>query len=422
MDDSSTTAPVFWSAWASHSEAGAAAVRASEQLVRHFAGRSVDLAFVFISSQLVPAAEVALSAIRDRLRPRELIGVSAAAAVCNALEFEGEPAITILAAHLPGCQIHTFTDRDLPPVPESPVDLSEMRRAVFPRGDESLSVLFVDPFSVPLHRLLPAINAAKPGKDTTIVGGMASGGASPGQCVVLTSTEVRRHGMVGVSISGNLRADALVSQGCRPLGQPMVITKAKGNVILELGGRPALQAVQDMIDTFSEVDRKAIAGGLMIGRAVSEYRDRFGRGDFLIRKVLGVEPNTNALAISDLVKVGQTVQLHICDPKTADDDLAMLLDVQRLNDPPAGVLLVTCSGRGRAFFGRPNADAGRISRAFTPSQAAEQLAKGGVEIDPQSATVPLAGFLAAGEIGPMAGQSHIHAQTVCAMLFRARDN
>lgn len=414
---------MFCSAWASHGEAEAAAVRAAEQVVRKLASRSADLVFVFLSSNLIHEAEVALAAIRSRLNPGALVGVSSSTTICDDLEFEVEPAITILAAHLPGCRVHVFTDRDLPPVPEIiDASIGGMKRAMYPGGDEVATVFFVDPFSVPLHRLLPAMNAARPRPDTKVIGGMASGGSSPGQCVVFTGREVRRHGLVGVSIAGNIKADTIVSQGCRPVGQTMVITKAKGNVILELGGRPALQAVQDMLETLGESDRTAAAGGLMIGRAVSEYRERFGRGDFLIRKVLGVEHGSNAVAVSDLVRVGQTVQLHISDPKTAEEDLAMLLDGQRLQDPPTGVLLVSCNGRGRSFFGKPNADASKISRAFTEQASAEQRAKGGVAIDPQNKALPLAGFHAAGEIGPMAGQTHIHALAVCAMLFRPRGN
>lgn len=414
--------PQFWSAWASHLEAETAAVRAAEQVVRRAAGATIDLAFVFVSAPLAPATEVAVAAIHDRLRPGALIGVSTAAVISDGIEFEGEPAISILAASLPGCRIRTFTDRDVPAVPD-PLDgatVDAVRQAVFPDGCEAVAILFVDPFSVPMHRLLPAFNAARPTSETVIVGGMASGGEAPGQCAVVCGDKVRRHGLVGVSLSGPISAHAIVSQGCRPIGQPMVITKAKGNVILGLGGRPALEVVRETIDLLDESDAAAARAGLMIGRVVSEYRERFGRDDFLIRNVLGAEETTNAIAVSDLVRVGQTVQLHVRDPRTAKEDLALLLDAQQLHETPLAGVLVTCERRGSGFFGISNHDASKVARAFAAGVSAERRAKGGVEIDPQEPVLPVAGFYASSELGPIAGNAQMHSQTACLLLFRSR--
>jgi len=417
-------APQFWSAWVCHLEAETAAVRAAEQVVRRAAGTPIDVVFVFVSAPLAPASEVAIAAIHDRLHPKALIGVSTAAVISDGIEFEREPAVSILAASLPGCLIHTFSDRDVPAVPE-PLDqatIDELRRAVFPQGREAVAMLLVDPYSVPMHRLLPAFNAARPNAETLIVGGMASGGDAPGQCAVYHAGQVRRHGFVGVSIAGPITAHAIVSQGCRPIGQPMVITKAKGNVILGLGGLPALDVVRETIDSLSESDAAAARTGLMIGRVVSEYRDRFGRDDFLIRNLLGAEETTSAIAVSDLVRVGQTVQFHIRDPRTAKEDLALLLDAQQLHAAPLGGVLVTCERRGSGFFGTPNHDAAKVARAFASTVSAERRAKGGVEIDPQEPTIPIAGFYASSEIGPIAGAAQMHSQTACLLLFRPKSD
>jgi len=216
--------------------------------------------------------------------------------------------------------------------------------------------------------------------------------------------------------------DTVVSQGCRPFGPPMVITKARGNIILQLAGRPALEAVHEAVGDLPEEDRQKLQAGLFVGRVINEYKDRFGRGDFLIRNVMGVDQKSGALAVGDLVKTGQTIRLHFRDATTASEDLSLLMDAQKLYDRPAGALLITCNGRGSKLFGRPNHDVAAVLRAFAPASSGEELAKSGHSIAPASPgqphPIPLAGFVAAGEIGPIGGGSFLHGQSACVALFR----
>jgi small ligand-binding sensory domain FIST len=212
--------------------------------------------------------------------------------------------------------------------------------------------------------------------------------------------------------------DTVVSQGCRGFGPATVITKAKKNLIFELGGRPALHVVRELVEELPDAEKKLLERGLFVGRVVNEYKDRFGRDDFLIRNVLGVEESQNAIAVNELVRVGQTVRLHLRDARTADEDLAMLLDAQQLRDPPVGAMLITCNGRGTRLFESPHHDAAAIARAFAPTRAGEDLSKGGLPFDAEGPSIPLAGFFAAGEIGPVGEQSYIHGQSAVIALFR----
>src|SRR5262249_1994103 len=152
----------------------------------------------------------------------------------------------------------------------------------------------------------------------------------------------------------------------------------KGQIITALGGRPALQAISEAVEGLDAQGKKLLErGGLFVGRAVSEYRARFGRDDFLIRPILRVDTNSEAIAVGDLLRVGQTIQLHVRDAATAHEDLEMLLDVQRLHEPAAGALLFTCSGRGRRFFDIPDHDAAAVAKAFVRPRPGEEEAKGG---------------------------------------------
>ncbi|HEB60654.1 MAG TPA: hypothetical protein ENJ06_02415, partial [Phycisphaeraceae bacterium] len=139
--------------------------------------------------------------------------------------------------------------------------------------------------------------------------------------------------------------------------------------------------------------------GLLLGKVIDEYKDHFGRGDFLIRGIIGADPKAGILAIEEPLRVGQTVQLHVRDATTADEDLKLLLDGQKIHDQPAAALLVSCNGRGKKLFDQPHHDVLAVKQAL--------------------GDIPLAGFFAAGEIGPIGNRSFLHGHTASLVLFRS---
>jgi len=179
----------------------------------------------------------------------------------------------------------------------------------------------------------------------------------------------------------------------------MVITKAQDNIILELSGKPPLAQLQQIWEGLGPQDRELFQRGLHIGRVINEYQGEFHRGDFLVRNVLGIDRESGALAVTDRVRVGQTVQFHVRDAASADEDLRALLqmDVSSHERRPAGALLFTCNGRGTRLFPEPHHDARTIRS--------------------EVGSIPLAGFFAQGEIGPIRGQNCIHGFTASVCLF-----
>ena len=150
-----------------------------------------------------------------------------------------------------------------------------------------------------------------------------------------------------------------------------------------------------MINGLSPAEQKLLQHGLLIGRAISEYRDTFGRGDFLVRNIIGADQDTGSLSMGDFLRVGQTVQFHVRDAATADEDLSAMLDGVAA---PAGVLLFSCNGRGSNLFQTPDHDV-RVARDKMPG-------------------TPVSGFFAAGEIGPVGGKNFVHGHTASLALFR----
>jgi small ligand-binding sensory domain FIST len=230
---------------------------------------------------------------------------------------------------------------------------------------------------------------------------MASGGVAPGENRLLLGRQQFDQGAVAAMICGAVKVRSVVSQGCRPIGQPFVVTKAEGNVIYELGGTPALARLQQVFGTLSEREQIMVRQGVHVGRVLSEYQDEFQRGDFLVRNVIGADPKSGAIAIGDFVRPGQTVQFHVRDEQTADEDLRELLSAaQRGDTPTCGALLFTCNGRGTRLFSTSNHDAGCVQEVL--------------------GRIPVAGFFAQGEIGPVGGKNFLHGFTASVALFESR--
>jgi len=133
---------------------------------------------------------------------------------------------------------------------------------------------------------------------------------------------------------------------------------------------------------------------------IDEYQAEPGQGDFLVRGIAGLDPESGAIAVGDEVTVGQTVQFHVRDADSADEDLRRTLEREATalgTRRAAGALLFTCNGRGSRLFAKPDHDAGLL---------AEVLGK-----------IPVAGFFCAGELGPVGGQNFLHAFTASIALF-----
>lgn len=403
-----------------------AAVQASQSARAKIHG-SVDMVIGFVTPHFAQRVGMIADTIRDQLTPKHLLLVSAAGIMGGDNEITGNAGISLLAASMPGVDCHPYT-LDATWGAMDPVDRANKASATIGVNETmSASIIFADPFSVPLVNLVPALSASRiqyadssgnSKRIGTILGGMASGATTPGANTMFIDGELRNHGAMGITLSGNLQVDTIVSQGCRPIGQPMVVTRARGNLILELGGVPAIDAIRESLSDLPEEDRDLLENGLLMGRVINEQKPRFGRGDFLIRNIMGGDEQSGAIAIADLVQAGQTVQPHLHDEQTAREDLSLLLDAQRLYNRPAGALVVSCTGRTQEFFGDPAHDARAIRHAFNPPIEGPKLAKAGRELNAPDAGIPLSGFFAAGEIGPVGDTIFQHGHTIVAALFR----
>jgi small ligand-binding sensory domain FIST len=209
---------------------------------------------------------------------------------------------------------------------------------------------------------------------------------------------VRRDGIVGVALRGPLCIDTLVAQGCRPIGQPMFVTRCRGQLLEEVDGRPPLEALNELFAAAAPEEQELFRHSLFLGLEMRPERERYARGDFLIRNLVGVEPESGALSVAALLRERQVVQFHLRDARSAAADLAERTARYEHGAQARGALLFSCLGRGRHLYGEPDHD----TRLFR-----ERVAE-----------VPIGGFFCNGEIGPVEGRSFLHGYTSAFAIFR----
>jgi small ligand-binding sensory domain FIST len=359
-----------------------AAAEAGATVSAALEGERPDLVVAFVSHHHAEAYERVPELVQAHLPGGLLIGCSAGGVIGGGHEVEDAPGFSLTAARLPEVTITPLeaADPELPRPPGTPPQL----------------LLLADPFSFDVEALVHTLDATVP--DAVVVGGLASGGRRPGENALYFGGEVRRAGLVGVALDGNVALDTIVAQGCRPIGDPMFVTRCERNVIFELDGRPAVLALQLVLDTLPKEDRALVRQSLFVGVVMRERQQQYGQGDFLIRNVLGVEPKQAALVVGTQVQENQVVQFHLRDAKTSADDLIHLL--ARYREQPHGSLLFSCLGRGHHLYGRPDHDTDVFRAAL--------------------GDVPLGGFFCNGEIGPVQGRTFLHGYTSAFGLFRPR--
>ena len=364
--------------------------RASSEL-----GDRPDLALLFLSSDSAGVAGEMAELVCQRLDTECLIGCTAESLVGRSCEIEGQTAASLWIARLPGVRvepIHLIFET----TPDGATILGWPDSLLEGWPNEATLLLMSDPFSFPIEMLLEEANQRHP--DATLVGGMSSGGVLPGDNRLLFGPRTFDHGAVAVMLSGPLRVRTIVSQGCRPIGEPLVITRAERNMVQELGGRPAFEQLDTLFGNLPTCEQNLVNRGLHLGRVVDEYRERFEQGDFVVRNVVGFDPDAGVIVVSDYMRVGQTVQFQVRDAQTADAELRqMLASAARRIAPPAAALTFTCNGRGTRLFSQPHHDASAIGQVW--------------------GDIPLAGFFAAGEIGPVGGMNFLHGFTASIAVF-----
>ncbi len=372
----------------------AEAARTAAVSLRDHLGAPATIAFAFVTPDYLGHLDEFIDTVRVDGHVAEVVGCTASTLIADDEEKEGTLGFVLMGLHSPDSTTRI-------------VDLSTDRMEAS-TGSESWHdeaagvngwVVLGNPFGFPADQWLTEWSGVTP--ETPVIGGLASGGEAEAEVAVFHNS-VLIDGAVAVGFSGALQIVPAVSQGCRPIGEALPVTKAEDNVVFSLGSRPAYQALETAFESLSENERSHAQGNLFAGLANNEYIDEFRSGDFLIRNIIGADPNSGAVVIGGIPRIGQTLQYQLRDGEAADADLRGVLQALPSAHPktPVASLVFSCLGRGTNLFSEPNHDAGLVQQTLHAH--------------------PSAGFFGNGEIGPIGGKNCVHGYTASCALFYDR--
>jgi small ligand-binding sensory domain FIST len=369
----------------------------AEQLRGQLVSKSVSLGLVFMTPQFFSCAAQVLEILRVHAQIPVLVGCSSGGLITGSEEVEEQAGLVLGLYSLPGAEIqtHRFTQEDV----ESGQEPGYWIERTGVKADQTSGwLVFADPFHLNCDSWLRHWNAAY--APLPILGGLASGDYTEKRTQVYLNGEVFEVGGIAISVGGAVKLASVISQGCAPIGQVQTITKAERNLIQQIGNRPAYEVLTEAMAGLSDSDQKRTNGNLFVGLASPQDSETVQRGDFLMRKLIGTEPESGAIAVGAFPRVGQAIQFQRRDAATAAEDMTALLENARQRFDPAtiyGGCLCSCNGRGHRLFGNPNHDAAKIQEHLGP--------------------FGLAGFFCNGELGPVGDRSFLLGSTATLALF-----
>ena len=308
-----------------------------------------------------------------------------------------QPGISLMAMHLPGVAIHPFW---FAPNKEKEFENSNeliQYLDIYPT-DHPYFLCLADSMTCDIQNLLSVFNKTYP--EAPVIGGLASGMVMGANNWLALNHNIYSEGAIGLALIGNIEFEIIISQGCRPIGNPMTITHAHKNIIYQIAGQSALKMLQELLISLPIKDQTLAQNALLVGLAMNEYQAEFKRGDFLIRNIVGIDPDKEALIVGALIKNGQTIQFQLRDSETSKEDLKYHLEhsAPTQDHLEKGAFLVTCCGRGKNLYGQANHDIRMIQSVKGP--------------------LPITGFFANGEIGPIGHKNFVHGYTSSLIIIR----
>ena len=369
----------------------------AEELRGRLPTETVSLGLLFTTPGFFPHAKALLELLRVHARIPLLVGCSSTGLIAGDSEIEEADGLSLALYSLP--------DADLKGVHFTQSQVEEANGAAYWRLETGVEpegtngwLVFMDPFHIDAETWLEGWNEAY--APLPVFGGLASGVFADQTTQVYLNGEVYEEGGVALSVGGDVKLAGVISQGCTPIGETWTLTRVEQNLIHRIANRPAYEVLVETVSKMSPEDQKKARGNLFIGLVVNEYLEDFHRGDFLVRNLIGGDPQTGVLAVRALPRMGQTMQFQRRDASAATEDMSELLARTRKGLGGAtiyGGCLCCCNGRGKHLFGRPSHDAQLVQQ--------------------QMGGIGLAGFFCNGEIGPVGEKNFLHGYTASLALF-----
>jgi small ligand-binding sensory domain FIST len=379
----------------------AAVESAAEKIFLGLGRCEPDLLIAFVSAHHSTHFDALPALVRREFETTLLFGCCATGVIGGGREIEDRPALSLTGALLPGVNMKSvhLEATQLPQLYAAPKVWEDTMRLT--ASQQPSFLILADPFSFETDTLLKALDRVYPSSPK--IGGLASGAQQVGGTALYLGEHTYHTGAIALALTGNIQLDAVVAQGCRPVGDPMFVTAAHENLIRELDGRAPREVLTEMYERLNPADRDLFSQSLFLGLAMRADASQYLPGDFLVRNILGMDPQSGALWVNAQVPRKAVVQFHLRDASTSALDLERTLTAYRTSPhfaPADGALLFSCNGRGVELYGQPDHDTNAFRRLV--------------------GDIPLGGFFCGGEIGPVQNSTYLHGYTSAFAVFRER--
>lgn len=380
---------------------GSAIERAAEKVFTDLGRQEPDLLIVFVSQEHGSRFDAVSELLYREFENTFLFGCCGSAVIGGGREVEDQPAISLTGAVLPGVKFRGLhlDAAHVPPVYAEPRVWEDTLHLT--ASQQPSFLILADPFSFETEVFVRGLDRVYP--SSVKIGGLASGARQVGGSALYLGKQVFHSGAITLALTGNIEVDAVVAQGCRPIGDPMFVTNAHENLIREIDGHAPRDVLADLFERLAPADRDLFSQSLFLGLALRKDASEYAPGDFLIRNILGMDPQSGALWVNAHVPNKSVVQFHLRDATTSAMDLERALTSYRASrhvEPAGGALLFSCAGRGIGLYGQTDHDSNAFRRLI--------------------ADVPLGGFFCNGEIGPVQNATYLHGYTSSFAVFRER--
>ncbi|OJF15902.1 FIST signal transduction protein [Couchioplanes caeruleus] len=377
------------------SRAGDAASAAAEAVTEALAGRvpaAGDLVVVFPTFDQDPYA--VLSAAEAAAGEATLVGCSSYASFTTAEHVEAGCVAVYIPAH--GASIGVAAEEplgaDIAGASRRATEAARARAGT--RHPHSVLMVLSDGLAGDQREVLRGAYAVA-GAMVPIIGGAAAEPLRMEQTYQLAEGRVLHNGVVAVWFNSPSPLGVATEHGWRPTGESMIVTRAEGNVIHEIDGRPAREAYLEMRGCDPRDHAGMAFAGLVMDRPLGLPN---ASGRFDVRHILDCTPE-GGLVMFGYVSDYSVVQIMESDFEELIDAAgrATAAAVGQLAGPPRGALVFSCTARTALFGDRVDTEAKAVSSAL--------------------AGAPAGGFFTYGEFARVTGSSGFHNATVAVLAF-----
>ncbi len=299
-----------------------------------------DLGFIYLTSALAPDAPRIIRALRERTGVPDWVGTTGIGVIGTGTEYMDEPALSVMVADIEPESYRVFSGKSRPPHTGDRTPQGALAA--------SFAVVHADPGAPDVAGLISDMSAKL--ESGYLVGGLSSGRGDTLQ----VANDVLHGGLSGVVLASDVMLRTRHTQGCSQVGPRLRVSEADGNVIARLDGRPALDAMLEAVGIAEARDLRRMGHMLCVGLAVAGS----DTGDYLVRNLVGVDPQTRQIAIGDQAEAGTELFFCLRGGEAAVRDLRRMLDELAGSGaaPARGALYYACLGRGEHMFGRRGAE------------------------------------------------------------------